>query len=173
MCVARLPDDPKGLSMRRTLIALCFSAVVVGTGLVGQAGAQDPVMCRGEVATKVGTPGVDRMIGTPGVDVIAGLAGDDVIVGQAGEDLICGGDGDDFINGSEDDDELWGDNGDDFVFGGSGNDRMFGNFGNDHLYGQDGDDNQNCGTDIGGGDVDFVDGGSGLDGELFCEIVIP
>jgi hypothetical protein len=164
-CVTRLYNHLKGLFMHRMLLALCLTAVVVSAVLVGQADAQDPIMCRGQVATQFGTSGDDTIIGTPGVDIITGLGGDDVIIGQAGEDLICGGDGADFLTGCEDNDELWGENGNDAMFGGSGNDRFFGNYGNDRQWGQDGDDNHNCGTDIGGGDADWADGGPGHDGD--------
>jgi Ca2+-binding RTX toxin-like protein len=60
--------------------------------------AAAPVMCQGEVATIVGTPGDDTLTGTTAPDVIAGLGGDDTIESGGGFDRICGGQGADTIS---------------------------------------------------------------------------
>ena len=84
-------------------------------------GGPDPVACRGEVATLVGTPGDDRgatkLVGTSGVDVIVARRGDDVIRADAGKDIVCGGAGDDEIDGGK---------GKDVLRGGPGKDRCTG-----------------------------------------------
>jgi len=75
-------------------------------------GGPDPVKCRGEVATLVGSTGNDRgtskLIGTPGADVIVARRGNDVIRADAGKDIVCGGGGDDEIAGGRGKDVLRG-----------------------------------------------------------------
>ena len=53
-------------------------------------GAPVEVMCLGQSAIIVGTPGEDDLTGTAGNDVIVGLGGNDWIDGLEGDDLICG-----------------------------------------------------------------------------------
>ena len=81
-------------------------------------GGSDPVTCRGQDATLVGTPGPDRgaskLIGTRGADVIVARGGNDRVRADAGKDLVCGGSGDDEINGGR---------GKDLLRGGPGKDR--------------------------------------------------
>jgi Ca2+-binding RTX toxin-like protein len=97
-------------------------------------------MCKGFVATIVGTPGADFLDGTPGPDVIHGLGGVDSIDGLAGDDVICGGEGDDFLYGGAGADLLSGDAGADNLDGDDGDDTLLGGSGNDYLSGGDGDD---------------------------------
>ena len=72
----------------------------------------EPIICEGEEATIVGTPGNDNLAGTPGDDVIVGLGGDDTIAGLGGNDKICG------------EDDRSSSVGDDHMFGDSGNDEI-------------------------------------------------
>jgi Ca2+-binding RTX toxin-like protein len=65
-----------------------------------------PILCQGEPATIVGTPGMDILRGTPERDVIAGLGARDKLIGGEGDDLLCGGDGADFLFGQQGDDVL-------------------------------------------------------------------
>jgi Ca2+-binding RTX toxin-like protein len=81
-------------------------------------GARVKVMCLGQPATIVGTPGDDDLMGTAGDDMIAGLRGNDRIDGLEGDDLICGN-------------ANWGHGGYD---GGRGQ-RLFGGPGNDSISG--------------------------------------
>ena len=81
-------------------------------------GGPDPIACRGEVATLVGSTGNDRaankLLGTPGVDVIVARGGNDVVVADKGKDIVCGGAGDDELDGGR---------GKDLLRGGPGKDR--------------------------------------------------
>lgn len=88
------------------LASVLVSAIApVGLAAPGAAHAA-PAMCRGEVATIVGTEGNDVLEGTSARDVIAGLGGNDRILGGDGDDLICGGDGADRLFGEAGDDVL-------------------------------------------------------------------
>ncbi len=142
-------------------------------------------LCRGMVATIVGTNGDDFLLGTDGPDVIVGLNGDDVILALKGGDVVCGGSGADFISGGSGKDWLYGEAGlddirggtgpdrlfgggnDDFLRGGKGNDRLFGNAGRDVLEGNVGHDRLvgHSGNDIalGGPGIDDIRCGSGFD----------
>lgn len=80
------------------------------------------IVCLGQPATIVGTPGDDRLNGTPGNDVIHGGTGNDRIDGRGGNDVICGGDGADNITGGPGIDILDGGPGDDTLSGGAGRD---------------------------------------------------
>jgi Ca2+-binding RTX toxin-like protein len=93
-------------------------------------GGPDPVKCRGEIATLVGTPGNDRgdekLIGTPGVDVVVAGKGGDFVKAAGGDDLVCGGSGDDTLKG------------------GSGNDTLRGGPGKDRCPGASGGEVKSC-----------------------------
>lgn len=129
--------------------------------------AAPPIMCFGQPATIVGTPGDDILNGTNGADVIVGLGGHDRINGRGGDDLICGGDGNDRLSGADGHDRITGQDGDDTIIGGAlddelwggvGEDLLMGGGGNDHLHGQQDKDNL-----IGGWDDDTIWGGDGDD----------
>jgi Ca2+-binding RTX toxin-like protein len=107
------------------------------------------VLCGGQPATLVGTPGDDVLTGTPVDEVIHGLRENDIIHGLGGHDILCGGDGDDTLRGRAGDDTLYGD---------PGRDRLLGNAGNDTLRGGAGPDRLD-----GGSNTDFCDGGAGCD----------
>ncbi len=124
-------------------------------------------LCRGRLATLVGTAGPDVLPGTSGPDVIVGRGGNDVISAGDGDDLVCAGDGDDTIlagagrdgvYGEDGADRLQGMTGDDLLDGGAGDDTLDGHSGNDRLLGGGGADGLNGGL----GD-DFLDGGWGDD----------
>lgn len=116
--------------------------------VVRSAGSE--IMCRGEVATIVGTPGEDVLRGTPSADVIVGLGRADRIRGAGGDDVMCGNAGDDALRGGAGDDRLIGGldspfedsessdpiPGADRLRGGGGDDRLEGgnDRGTDRLY---------------------------------------
>ena len=87
--------------------------------------------CAGQVATVVGTSGVDFLRGTTGRDVIAALEGNDRINALAGNDLVCGGTGNDLLLGGKGKDRLLGEAGRDKLVGGAGRDRLKGGAGRD------------------------------------------
>src|SRR4051794_36455813 len=131
---------------RRTVIAC---AVVVALGVTLDAGA----------ATRVGTPGPDRIVATGGAgDQISGGGGRDVIIGAAGPDRLFGETGPDHLFGRGNDDMIDGGSGDDTALGGPGNDTIAGGFGHDDLDGDEGND-----TIDGGGAPDQLKGGVGDD----------
>jgi len=154
---------------RPLLIAvLAFLAVTIAPGA---ATAQStPVMCGGQVATIVGTPGDDVLVGTPGRDVIAALGGDDEIWGRAGNDILCGSHGDDKIYGGDGSDTIYAFNGADRLEGGKGYDTIFGGRGPDVLLGNNGQDLLKGGPGfdrlLGGAQRDTLYGGLHTD-ELF------
>ena len=130
---------------------LLFGALLVAGALAAPqtAAGADPVLCEGEVATLVGTPGADVLIGTARRDVIAGLGGDDRIEGLGGADLICAGPGRDEVRagpgrdrvlGEAGNDFLYGEGGDDYLAGGGGDDFIEGSFGSDRVLGEAGSD---------------------------------
>jgi RTX calcium-binding nonapeptide repeat (4 copies)/LVIVD repeat len=90
-----------------------------------------PVLCKGEEATHIGTPGPDSLVGTPGDDVIAGLGGADDIEAGGGRDLVCAGGGGDDVAGMAGPDRLFGQDGRDHLAGGPGQDRCNGGPGRD------------------------------------------
>ncbi|MGH2656838.1 MAG: hypothetical protein ACRDIZ_09130 [Actinomycetota bacterium] len=109
------------------------------------------VMCKGQLATLVGTPGNDVLAGTSGKDVVAALGGNDRISTLGGNDVVCAGAGKDRVNG------------------GGGKDRLLGQGGNDKLRGAAGKDNLR-----GGGGKDRCNGGPGVDtGNCEKEVSIP
>ncbi len=99
-----------------------------------------PLLCRGQMATIVGTHAPDLLVGTPYDDVIVGLDGGDTIWGHSGNDLICGGKGDDHVAGGTGNDNVYGDRGDDSLHGDTGDDTLWGDAGNDMLEGGAGGD---------------------------------
>jgi hypothetical protein len=111
--------------------------------------------CLGQVATRTGTPGADRIRGRAGRDVIVARAGNDVISGLGGPDLICGGAGADTLNGGAGNDRLAGGGGRDVLLGSSGADRLFAGPGRDRLNG--------------GAGNDFCDTGRGADFDVNCQ----
>ena len=129
--------------------------------------AQEPLLCRGNPPTIVGTPGPDRLVGTPARDVIYADAGDDVVSGEATGDVICGGLGNDKVGGGGGNDRISGEDGSDVIGGDRGNDRLDGGPGDaDRVSGGLGDDEVNGGP--GNGDeslgdlgIDEVTGGEG------------
>ena len=92
----------------------------------GGGGGKARARCGGRRATKVGTPGADRIRGTRRADVIAGLGGRDVIRGLGGKDTICGQGGRDRLLGGPGRDLLLGGRGPDSLIGGPGLDRLRG-----------------------------------------------
>jgi hypothetical protein len=90
-----------------------------------------PVMCAGEEATLVGTPGADSIVGTPDDDVIAGLGGPDTIAAKTGGDVVCAGAGNDDVGGMGGRDRLLGQDGRDHLAGGPAQDRCNGGPGRD------------------------------------------
>jgi len=57
-----------------------------------------PTMCKGHLATVVGTGGADELYGTGSRDVIMARGGKDTITPNGGNDIICGGGGKDTIS---------------------------------------------------------------------------
>ncbi len=139
-----------------TIVVATGSATVTGTGSPAAtltAGGSGPgaatYLCRGRVATIVGTSGADKLQGTNRADVVVGLGGADKVEAGGGDDTICGGEGNDTAEAGD---------GSDTVDGGSGGDKISGGKGNDTLLGGAGDD-----TIEGGGGVDTINGGDGRD----------
>jgi len=140
-----------------TVQAIAGSASFVsplGTVIVVKAGTSiatdtQQYVCRGRIATILGTDGPDKIKGTNGRDVIVALGGDDKIDGGGGDDIICAGDGNDKIEAGDGDDYVDAGDGNDTVEGGAGNDNLLGGAGNDKIEG--------------GGGNDTIDGGSGSD----------
>ncbi len=121
------------------------------------------VMCKGAVATIVGTPGANVLRGTEGKDVIQARAGDDVIRGLAGRDLICAGSGNDAARGGSENDRVIGAGGNDVLGGQGGDDVLKGSRGRDALRGGRGDDALRGGTGN-----DSCHGGAGDDTTSSC-----
>ncbi|MCP3974413.1 MAG: peptidoglycan DD-metalloendopeptidase family protein [bacterium] len=147
--------------VRRTRLVAVSGVLMVASliaGLPTSVEAAALVMCGGEPATIVGTPGDETIEGTSGPDVISGRGGDDVIRGLEGDDVICGGAGRDVLRGGP---------GDDVVFGGGSPDRLRGGAGHDVIYGGGGDDELRGGPDgdliFGNSGVDTLRGGRGVD----------
>ena len=129
--------------MRRTVKVLpIVPGLVLIAGMLAAPASAAPPRCFGERATIVGPSRADVLKGTNRADVIVGLGGADTIRGGGRGDLICGGKGGDTIRG------------------GAGIDLMFGDQGNDEIFGQGGFYNQA----VPGAGNDFVDGGTGTDG---------
>lgn len=140
-------------SARDISVGVVAVSILVAAALATvPAGAQDPTMCDGRVATIVGTAGNDIVVGTEGNDVIVGGDGNDVIRALGGNDHVCGGNGRD---------RLFGGRGNDTLLGGKKNDILKGDQGRDHLLGNQGRDRL-----IGGGGMDTLEGGSGFPDRL-------
>jgi Ca2+-binding RTX toxin-like protein len=99
------------------------------------------------------------IFGAAGNDTISGGAGSDRILGGDGNDVIDGGPGRDIIYGEAGNDRIDGNTGNDFIDGGVGKDTLQGSAGINTLEGNAGNDLINARN----GDVDSVDGGSGVD----------
>lgn len=124
--------------MRISRLAVALTLVAGLTAVAGPAHAA-PQYCYGKRATKVGTPGPDRLFGSPTrTDVIVGLGGNDFITG--GNDYPENGDPPDYICGGGGSDEIYGGPGADHMSGGSGRDTVEGSFGSDILEGRKGAD---------------------------------
>lgn len=142
------------------LAAASALALALLGGAVAQEGGAGP-MCRGAVATIVGTGGDDVLIGTDEKDVIVAGDGDDTVLGGRGSDTICGGDGADLIQGGRGNDEIDAGPGD--------RDRAIGGLGDDHMTGGPGEFDEVAGylgidTISGGpGSFDLVHGDYGYD----------
>ncbi len=93
----------------------------------------------------------NRLLGNAGHDTIHGLGGNDTLFGHAGNDSLVGGSDADRMYGGNDHDHLAGEAGEDFLDGQAGN---------DHLLGGD---NRDTLIAIGGGALDSLTGGAGLD----------
>jgi Ca2+-binding RTX toxin-like protein len=108
-------------------------------------------------ATRIGTPGRDRLVGTERADELAGLAGPDVLIGGRGNDVLIGGAGPDALHGGAGRDGFNMRNGAEITAPGS-----------DRIAARDGTpDEINCG---GGDDIAIVDAKE--DGVYNCERVI-
>jgi hypothetical protein len=131
------------------------------------------IMCQGQPANVIGTPGNDHLVGTNFIDGIAGFGGDDTIEGLGAPDKICGHAGDDVIDGGNDSDGMFGGDGNDIIrdaHGGKG-DVMEGDAGDDTLIAgpghrdflRGGAGNDNLNSVDGVVDNDDLDGGDGTD----------
>jgi predicted outer membrane repeat protein len=129
-----------------------------GSEVVDMGADEFHVMCKGKLATIVGSNDDDVLIGTKAADVISGLAGRDLIMGLDGHDVVCAGSGDDLIYGGKGDDTLHGESGSDMIRAGSGHDHINGGAGSDIIIGGKGDDEL-----IGGRANDVINGGGGND----------
>jgi uncharacterized protein YkwD len=143
---------------RRLAIMTIVGLLAATLAMASSAGAQTLVMCGGQVATIVGTPGADVLNGTPGDDVIAALGGNDVVYGKAGNDILCGSHGNDRLYGGDGADKLYAFNGADRLEGGKGPDVLFGGPGADIMLGNNGQD-----TLRGGPGFDVLRGGAQRD----------
>ena len=117
-----------------------------------------PPMCRGKLATIVGTPGNDVINGTSKNDVIVGGGGNDTIDGGSGNDIICSGEGNDRIEGGAGNDTIDAGGGNNIIDGGAGNDTTVSGAGNDTIDGGAGNDLVESGDGAG-----EIDGGAGND----------
>jgi hypothetical protein len=99
-----------------------------------------PPLCKGKLATVVGTMGADALFGTTGADVISALGGNDTVRSLGGRDLVCGGPGNDKVNGGGGKDRLNGERGRDTLKGAGGNDRLNGGPNKDTCVGGAGKD---------------------------------
>jgi secreted trypsin-like serine protease len=111
--------------------------------------ATPPPLCRGQMATIIGTDAADILIGTSGNDVIWGGPGNDLIRGLEGNDLICAGKGDDIVYGGTGNDVIYGQGGNDTLYGNAGNDTLIGGWGTDSAKGGPGHDTCVAETRIG------------------------
>jgi len=123
------------------------------------------LVCNGQTATSIGTPGVDKLFGTPGNDSFLAYGGNDSIYGYGGNDKVCAGAGNDVVYAGA---------GNDWVDGAAGNDTIVGNAGNDDLRGGDGSDRifAGAGNDQlnGGPATDYCYKGTGTTAFTACEV---
>jgi len=149
----------KGRFVARLGVATVM-AVLATTGAVSTVTAQAaaPAMCKGHVATLVGTSGGDQIVGTPARDVIQARGGADEIRARGGNDLVCAGGGNDDIRGGRGGDHVYAGLGADELRGSAGRDRLHGGRGNDELFGGHGRDGL-----YGDAGIDHGDGGPGTD----------
>ena len=134
-------DQPPGSTAEYTPAAvssqMSISAVLEpdcdkdGLGDESQDKDTSSCICKGKVATIVGTNRKDKLTGTPAADVIAARGGNDKVSGLAGNDLICGGSGKDTLKGGKGNDKLYGQKGKDTLKGGPGKDNLKGGAGKD------------------------------------------
>jgi hypothetical protein len=129
-----------------------------------------------------GGDGVDSISAEAGADLVDGGEGDDTLRGGAGNDTLKGESGNDVLLGEGDNDTLLGSRGDDSLDGGDGHDTWLGGDGADVLTGGAGEDFLLGGLgldsirsgpdddlvviragDVGGGEIEFFDGGAGTD----------
>ena len=122
-------DITKGLNVFRVASSVLDPTQTIDLSYLNpqtQMGLPPDVLCKGAVATHVGTNEFDVITGTPGVDVIVALGGDDLIYTRKGDDVVCTGNGRDKVYGSGGNDFLLGQNGRDNLRGGGGSDRLAG-----------------------------------------------
>jgi len=123
------------------------------------------LVCNGQTATSIGTPGVDKLFGTPGKDSFLAYGGNDSIYGYGGDDNVCAGAGNDVVYAGA---------GNDWVDGAAGNDTIVGDAGNDDLRGGDGSDRifAGAGNDQlnGGPATDYCYKGTGTTAFTACEV---
>lgn len=117
-----------------------------------------PPTCKGQPATRVGTPGPDAIPGTAGRDVVVALGGADRVFTGPGNDLVCAGPGADRVSTGAGVDRVLGEGGADRILGGGARDFIFGQGGFDRLIGGAGGDRL-----FGGARLDRLFGGPGFD----------
>jgi Ca2+-binding RTX toxin-like protein len=113
-----------------------------------------------DIETIVGGNAADVITGDDNSRGLYGQAGNDTITGGGAADKIFGAAGDDSLTGGAGDDSIWGQDGNDRMLGGDDEDLLEGGLGNDVYDG--GDDRDNL-IAIGGGVLDSLTGGDGLD----------
>ena len=112
----------------------------------------------------------DGTLLTAGVTIDASnLTGNRVInfAGGTAQDDVKGGAGNDILNGGAGNDTLKGNGGDDTLQGGDGDDTLDGDTGTNKLYGGAGNDKLQATESIATADKAVLDGGDGLDDELY------
>ncbi len=123
------------------------------------------LVCNGQTATSIGTPGVDKLLGTPGNDSFLAYAGNDSVYGYGGDDNVCAGAGNDVVYAGT---------GNDWVDGAAGNDTISGDAGNDNLMGGEGSDRIFAGAGAdqlnGGPARDYCYKGPGTNAFTACEV---
>jgi Ca2+-binding RTX toxin-like protein len=168
-------------------------ALVGGDGNDTQSGGEgaDRVLGRDGDDRLSGGPGDDLLEGGDGRDALGGDAGNDRLSGGEGDDILLGGAGNDALDGGSGSDVLIGEIGNDTMVGSGGPDTLDGGDEHDTLLGGDGADVLNGGPgddvliagggvdlvradsendliviragDVGPGETEWVDGGSGQD----------
>lgn len=90
------------MSTKRRVCVLAACVATTLSSLASDSAGAPPPLCKGRLATIVGTPGNDTLTGTKGRDVIKGLAQNDTLCGGDGYDVIEGNGGNDVIDGGAD-----------------------------------------------------------------------